>query len=147
MLKKLGKKIISKNAKNWFYDFYSELIRENHREKSLMREQEIQAVELEEKHLKNLIFLPNRLSLLEKLSKGGTVEIGVDTGSFSKLILEYNKPKKKHLIDTWDSQRYNQYKKNIVGEKFKKEIASGLVEINLGYSTKVASHFKDDYFD
>lgn len=148
MLIKLGKKIIPKNVKKRFYDFYSELIKENHREKYLRREKEIPVLELEEKHLKNLIALPNRLSLLEKLPKGGIVaEIGVDTGDFSKLILEHNKPKKLHLIDVWDSQRYNRDKKNIVEEQFKKEIVSGIIEINLGYSTQVVSQFNDVYFD
>lgn len=142
------KKIIPRAFKKKLSENYLEVFRRNHLEKYLRREREIPLVELEDKHLKSLTALPNRLSLLEKLPKGGIVaEIGVDTGGFSEMITKYTKPKKLHLIDVWDSQRYNQDKKRAVEKKFKDQITSGKMEINLGYSTKVAAQFEDEYFD
>ena len=142
------KKIIPWALKKKLSENYLEVFRKNHREKYLRREKQIPHLELEDKHLKSLTALPNRVSLLEKLPKGGIVaEIGVDTGEFSELILRYTNPKKLHLIDIWDSPRYNQDKKRIVEKKYKDQIISGKLEINLGYSTKVASQFEDGYFD
>lgn len=147
-MKNSFKKIIPRALKKKLSEAYIEIFKKYHKGKFLRREKEIKAVELEEKHLKNLTALPNRLSLLEKLPKGGIVaEIGVDTGDFSEKILSINKPKKLHLIDVWGSQRYSQDKKIAVEEKFIIDIQAGNIEINLGYSTKMVTCFEDAYFD
>jgi hypothetical protein len=103
---------------------------------------------LQKKHIQNTKLLTNRDELLEMLPTGGIVaELGVDMGHFSERILTLNKPKKLHLIDVWQSKRYHQGKQKQVEERFKDEIASGQVEINLGLSTDIASDFPDNYFD
>lgn len=103
---------------------------------------------LEPKHLKNAQLLINRESLLKLLPKNAVVaELGVDKGGFSENILKICDPKKLHLVDCWDSNRYNQNKRRLVEEKFSTEISSNKLEINLGLSTDVVSNFSDNYFD
>lgn len=142
------KNIIPRGLKKNLTLSFNEVYRANHLQKYLRREKEIPVFELEELHLKNLVALPNRNSLLEKLPRnsiGG--ELGVDTGGFSEMILKYAQPKKLHLIDVWNSTRYNLNKKLRVEEKFVNQIKSGQVEINIGYSTQLVAQFKDGYFD
>ena len=74
-------------------------------------ELDIPIFEIQNKHLVNAKMLPNREQLLENLPKNGIVaELGVDNGRFSEKILEINKPKILHLIDSWDSARYSKNK-------------------------------------
>jgi predicted O-methyltransferase YrrM len=104
--------------------------------------------DLQEIHIKNLRVLPNRLNLLEVLPKQGIVaEIGVNKGAYSKEIIFRTAPKKLHLIDAWDTDRFHDGIQKLVENTFKDEIESGVVEINRGYSTKVGSQFPDGYFD
>lgn len=103
---------------------------------------------LNERHYKNLMAISNREQLLRMLHKKGAVaEIGVDRGEFSKKILYISKPRKLHLIDSWDSNRYHRGLRELVKDKFKDEISKGTVEINVGLSTEVADNFRDNYFD
>ena len=104
--------------------------------------------EIQNKHLVNTKMLPNREQLLENLPKNGIVaELGVDNGKFSEKILEINKPKILHLIDSWDSRRYSKNKEKKVFDLFKHLIKKGLVQIHVGLAEKVSNDFKDDYFD
>lgn len=104
---------------------------------------------LNQKHIKNLKILLDRRSLLKILPKKATcAEIGVDKGDFSKLILMETCPQRLHLIDAWgDAARYNNRLRGLVEKRFRKEINKGVVEINVGYSTKVLTKFSDNYFD
>ena len=56
-------------------------------------------------------------------------------------------PKKLHLIDVWESERYHDGLARSVEKRFGDEIASGQVEINRGYSTEILPGFANDYFD
>lgn len=134
--------------KKHLYRFYLQKIKKEHFEKFSRREREIPLFLLENKHLCNLKALPNRKELLKRLpSEAVVAEIGVDNGTFSKMIQEYCDPKKLHLIDVWNSDRYNNQKKNTVYQKFQKNLDSGQVKIHEGYSTEMVKHFKDSYFD
>jgi hypothetical protein len=104
--------------------------------------------ELNEKNISNLKMLVSREKMLELLPKNGIVaEIGVDKGAFSEKIFNITSPKKLHLVDIWDSERYPKALKRIVEELFAGEIKNGRVEINLGLSTGVVDTFDDNYFD
>jgi hypothetical protein len=104
--------------------------------------------ELETKHIKNARIIVNREAMLELFPKNGIVaELGVDKGDFSEIILKTCSPSKLHLVDVWESERYNETKKLNVASKFEKEVNAKTVEINLGYSTEVVKQFPDDYFD
>jgi predicted O-methyltransferase YrrM len=108
----------------------------------------IPKVELQLRHLHNLKVVPDRTAFLETLTKGGIVaELGVDHGDFSAKILSINRPERLHLIDVWSSTRYHGGLEKIVRDKFKAEIASGQVKIDLGLSTDVLPRFPDGYFD
>lgn len=103
--------------------------------------------ELNERHLDGARLLANRKKLLSELPRGGIVaEIGVASGDFSQEILNINNPKKLHLIDCWDSDRYGGFQRS-VHDRFENEIKQGLVEINFGLSTDVLPSFHEEYFD
>ncbi|MBC6426546.1 MAG: class I SAM-dependent methyltransferase [Ekhidna sp.] len=101
---------------------------------------------LEEIHVQHAKVLANRQKLLELLPKNGVVaELGVDKGYFSQLIFEKCNPRKLHLVDSWDSKRYNDQKKIDVITHFKKY--NDIVNIHVGLSTEVVREFQDEYFD
>lgn len=104
--------------------------------------------DLRQKHIKHLKVLLDRKSLLDFLPKNAIcAEIGVERGDFSEMILKQTTPRKLHLIDAWgDPLRYHNGLKNIVMDKFKDEIRSKKVEIDVGYSTNVLKKFPDQYF-
>ena len=99
-------------------------------------------------HLNDAKVVKDRETLLELLPKNGVVcELGVNKGRFSEKILKLNKPKKLHLVDIWDSERYNSKLQKIVENKFSKEIDKHKIEINKGYSIEILKSFNDNYFD
>lgn len=101
-----------------------------------------------EKHLSNTKILTDRQSMLSQLPKGGVVaELGVDEGDFSSMILEICSPDRLHLVDYWGTKRYNLDKRKSVETKFKEEILSGKVELNIGSSLEVVENYPDEYFD
>ena len=112
-------------------------------------EDSIPKVELKQKNITNLKMLLDRQAFLDAMPVGGVVaEIGVNEGEFSEKILKTAKPSKLHLVDAWgDPTRYTDQLKLKVHDKFSKEIASGQVEINVGFSTDVLPKFPDKYFD
>ena len=102
---------------------------------------------LEPKHLEGAILLPTRIYLIREMKKDSVVcEIGVANGDFSEEILKHSQPRKLHLIDSWHSQRYSP-DQDRVRNRFKKELANGIIEINLGLSIERLSDFPDNYFD
>jgi predicted O-methyltransferase YrrM len=108
----------------------------------------IPKVELEARHIANLRIVTDRKAFLEQLPKGGVVaEAGVDHGDFSAMILAITQPQRLHLIDMWSSKRYHGGLQDIVRDKFKKQIASGQVHIDLGLSTDVLQRYPDATFD
>jgi len=96
---------------------------------------------LTEKQIENCCLLADRNAVLQKMKRGGNVaEVGVLTGQFSRTILDLCSPSKLHLIDI-DLTRYS------IGEQFKNEIASGIVQLHQGDSSSILRDFPDDYFD
>lgn len=99
-------------------------------------------------HTARCVVLPNRVALLEKLPRhGNAAELGVDTGSFSSLVMEHNQPAKLHLVDAWHTNRYGEDKAQEVLKKFESHIAAGKVQLHRGLSTERAADFADNYFD
>lgn len=112
------------------------------------REQELPKVPLEQKHVQNCKLLLNRKGLLEKMPKESVVaEIGVDEGEFSQSILKTVQPKKLHLVDSWDSDRYHNGKFQKVQQLLSSEIKDEQVKIHRQLSTVAVEDFEDGYFD
>ncbi|WP_244423128.1 class I SAM-dependent methyltransferase [Bradyrhizobium sp. ORS 375] len=85
--------------------------------------------------------------MLDELPKGGVVaEIGVASGSFSREIIERLQPRKLHLVDAWNDDRFAGGL-SVVQETFSAAIATGMVEINRSTSVEALSRFPDGYFD
>lgn len=98
-------------------------------------------------HTDRCVVLPDRTELLRKIFSGGVVaEIGVAFGDYTAEIMSINKPSRLHLVDAWDSERYQAGLQSIK-DKFASEIGAGSVVINQGYSTDVLETFPDGYFD
>ena len=111
-------------------------------------EEHIPETILRNEHVRNATLLPDRIELLKHLPKHGVVaELGVDEGNFSQAILQHNLPRELHLVDVWDSDRYNTGKRRHVEQRFTREIANGSVVIDIGLSTDVAEKFPDALFD
>jgi len=106
-----------------------------------------QDVPLKENHTRNCRVLPNRTILLDHMPKQGVIaEVGVAEGEFSYDIMKRCAPKKLHLIDAWDSERFEPGLKRVEAQFFE-SISSGVIEINRGLSTDVLQRFDDGYFD
>lgn len=96
---------------------------------------------LTERHLENCRLLPYREAILARMRVGGiTAEIGVQTGKFSRSILDICRPHKLHLIDL-DLHSFS------INEKFRSEINSGIITLHEGNSSIVMQDFPDEYFD
>jgi len=96
---------------------------------------------LTERHLENCRVLPNREAILQKMGVNPVAaEVGVQTGQFSKSILNACKPFKLHLIDR-DLNSFSIY------EQFKEEIDAGIVYLHGGDSSLIIQEFPDGYFD
>jgi hypothetical protein len=104
--------------------------------------------ELGMRHLQNVQVVDNRQTFLNKLPKNAIVaELGVDKGDFSEFILDITQPKKLHLIDAWDTERYHDGLAVNVQNKFKNKLDDKTIEIHRGYSTDWLVKFDDNYFD
>jgi predicted O-methyltransferase YrrM len=103
---------------------------------------------LEAKHVANVKVLATRQEMLAHLpQRGVAAEIGVSRGKFTSAIMSINPPRRLHLVDVWNSERYDGALQNTVMTTYATEIESGVVEINKGYSTTVGGTFPDGYFD
>ncbi|MFK7802960.1 MAG: class I SAM-dependent methyltransferase [Anaerolineae bacterium] len=100
------------------------------------------AVMLTDKHINDCTLLPNRLSILERMSKGGIVaEVGVQTGQFSQIILDICSPAELHLIDL-DLKAFG------IKDKFQEKINTDIVHLLEGdSSTLLQESFPENYFD
>lgn len=84
-------------------------------------------------------------------------EVGVNIGTFSKMILEHTNPKELHLIDVWAQigsggsssapDQENLGRLCAVSAMFQPAIKEGRVVIHQGLSTRVLGGFSDGYFD
>src|SRR5437868_4059316 len=107
------------------------------REKRRKLKSDMPHVRLEEKHTAGSAVLPSRQVMLSKIPAGGVVcEVGVSRGEFSADIMSLNRPRKLHLVDVWESERYAPHLEEVL-QRFKVEIGAGAVEINRGMSTDV----------
>ncbi len=107
-----------------------------------------------------------RRFLLEMLPVDSVgAEIGVHLGGFSRECLRILSPKQLHLIDPWEHQDSDEYKRAWYGgrvksgqkamdrryakvcRKFAREIRAGQVTIHRGYSTDMLEQFDDGYLD
>jgi predicted O-methyltransferase YrrM len=96
---------------------------------------------LMDRHLENCRVLPYREAILQRMRVGGTVaEVGVQTGRFSRSILNICRPSKLHLIDL-NLQVFS------IHEQFKPEIDAGTVHLHEGDSSTILGDFPDGYFD
>jgi len=104
--------------------------------------------QLKHKHVKNVVVLPTRQDMLEKLPKNAIVaEVGVAKGRFSEKILKTSTPQTLHLIDSWRSKAFNNKAEACVKNKFKDPIDQGVVQIHQGKSTKILKSFPDHHID
>lgn len=98
-------------------------------------------------HTENCRVLPSRDALLQRLARDGVAaEVGAAFGDFTASILMLNKPRCLHLIDSWESSRYEEGLKKI-RTRFEKEITAERLVLNRGYSTDELKKFDDAYFD
>lgn len=116
---------------------------------------------LHESLLNGALVLPDRKAALKYMPRNAICcEIGVAYGDFSVSILEEMQPKKFYAIDyflqhdpyypllnRFDFELDNMPHKLWYENRFKEQIANGLVETRQGVSWEVLSQFPDDYFD
>ncbi len=141
-------KLVMKILPSWIRRKIHRFILNRLKEVNEIKFSQIPQHKIRQQTIKNTKLLLNREELLKILPKQGVIaELGVDEGNFSKLILKVCDPKKLHLVDVWETKRYNQNKRRLVEDKFKSQISSGKVEINIGYSTEVGRKFQNNYFD
>lgn len=96
---------------------------------------------LTQRHLENCRILPDRESALCRMKVGGIcAEVGVETGKFSKSILEICRPSKLHLIDL-NLQGYS------IREQFQSDIDADVVCLHEGDSSTILQGFPERYFD
>lgn len=96
---------------------------------------------LTQEYLNNCRVLANRETLLHRMKSDGiAAEVGVQTGRFSRSILNICRPSKLHLIDL-DLATFS------IREQFKVEIDRGIVQLHEGDSSSIIQAFPDGYFD
>ncbi len=105
-------------------------------------------IPLAERHVENSQLILNREVMLQRIGRKEIVaELGVDKGDFSELIIRHLKPKVFHLVDVWESERYNEGIYDTVKKRFESELDNKQVIIHRKLSTEASSDFKDGYFD
>lgn len=116
-----------------------------HRSKEL---ESIPLVALKKLHIDGCEMITDRIELLKRLPQNGIVaELGVANGEYSAEILSVNHPRCLHLIDVWDSPRYNDGLLANIQNKFSKHIELKQVQIHRQYSQFAIGDFPDHYFD
>ena len=100
-------------------------------------------------HTHDITHFSSRIELLQHQPKGGVVaEVGVHIGDFAQDILNIVKPDILYLIDYWPDENINNGPcvfnglvcKEMVEERFKKEISAGVVRILHCLSTEASKH-------
>jgi hypothetical protein len=105
-------------------------------------------IPLASRHLSNVRLLPTRQELLTYLPTGSIgAEIGVSKGDFTLDIIKTVAPKKLHLVDIWATDRYGESQYQLVNQRFKSQIETGICNIHRGMSTTRVDDFDDNYFD
>ena len=108
---------------------------------------------------------PRKRVLTKMPRKSVGAEIGVHKGDYSEEILRFVNPIRLHLIDPWEHEEGEEYKHAWYGgcasedqatldsrfvsviSRFAKEINLGRIVLHRGYSSDVASEFRNNYFD
>lgn len=105
-------------------------------------------VALETAHIEGAEMITNRIELLQRLPKNAVVaEFGVANGDYSSEILRVSQPKHLHLIDVWDSERYNEGLMQNIKTKFADNIQAKQITIHRQFSHDAIVQFPDEYFD
>lgn len=105
-------------------------------------------IALGEKHIRSCQLVLNRRAMLQRIGYQQVVaELGVNKGSFSAEILRITRPAELHLVDAWDSTRYNDSIFKEVSTRFAEQIASGRMKIHRALSVAAAESFDDAFFD
>ena len=96
---------------------------------------------LDSVHMEGCQFLPSRRSIIERMPVGAVAaEIGVQTGAFSRFILDTNRPSELRLVDM-DLATYG------IDAMFRDEIGRGIVTTHEGDSSTIIASFPDAHFD
>lgn len=96
---------------------------------------------LTEQYLQNCRVVPHREFILRKMPHAGVAaEVGVQTGFFSRAILDICQPSRLHLLDI-DLGSFS------IAEQFTSEIERGVVDLHEGDSSTMLSQFPDQYFN
>ena len=96
---------------------------------------------VKEEHLRNCRMLPGRRDIIRRMKPGTNImEVGVQTGNFSRFFLETLSPAELHLIDT-NFERYQ------VREKFSEDVATGRVVLHEGLSWNEMRTLPDKHFE
>ena len=96
---------------------------------------------LQQSHLNGCTILANREVLIDRMRKNGiAVELGVDKGFFSEVIMRVAQPERLHLVDM-DFSRFDPEK------KLDRHVQDGRVLLHRGDSAKVISGFPPRHFD
>ena len=130
------------------YDRIREQVVQELREKRSADKNCLPITKLEHKHFDNINYILDRQELLTLMPKLAVcAEIGVANGDFSRNIIDITNPKKLHLIDAWDTDRYGEALMTNVANALSSEIDCGSVQIDRGMSTEILKTFSDNYFD
>ena len=141
---RISRILLPKFFRGWIFKFMIDSIRHDR----LRPEPGVEIYELSKEHIENLVILPTRRDLLEKMQKGSIcAELGVNEAEFSKEIIEIVSPDKLHLIDLWGSERYDEKVMEDALKRVKEEIESGQAEVHRGYSYDVLEEFPEASLD
>ena len=96
---------------------------------------------LGEEHLRNCRLLPDRRDIIRRMKPDTNImEVGVQTGNFSRFLLETLSPVELHLIDT-------NFEQHQVREKFSGDAATGRVVFHEGLSWNEMRALPDKHFE
>ena len=146
MLRQLSK-LLPRRIRNAILNSITTTLKQYELEKAKKIEEGLPKIDLTMEHMKNLKVLTDKPALLNFLPKNSIVgEIGVSLGKYSEQILTVTQPQKLYLIDAWANESYKSHKQ-IVTDRFKKEISLEQVIICQGFSTVELEKFEDGFFD
>lgn len=104
-------------------------------------------IHLSDMHVEKCRVLPTRERMLDLMPPGAVAaEVGVAFGDFTSEIVTRTSPRKLHLVDAWEGERYESGLAKIKS-RFVDQIAAGRIEINQGHSVPTLSKFPDGHFD
>ena len=119
---------------------------ECYKESVVKEDEAICRVEVPSCLLANCRIVPDRVTMLEKLPKGGIwCEVGTADGEFAEKILNISHPEVLHLVDSWAEEHDIRYAN--MEEAVKQRLHGYPIETHRGYSTDVLETFPDNYFD